>query len=302
MSESPEVWTVLRLLQWTTDYLKKHEMPSPRLEAEILLAEAMHCSRVDLYTRFDYVPNEAERAAFKAHIQKRAQGMPVAYLVGHKEFYSIDFLVDPNVLIPRPETEFLIVGLFDLVKETFGSMDAEVSICDIGTGSGILPVTSALHLKNARAVGVDISRGALDVAEKNAQRYAERLGDRVTFQEGDLFSSIAKGTLFDFIVSNPPYVGRKEIDAELETNVYRYEPHTALFGGEIGTELIGRMLPDVPKFLKDGGAFLMELSPMIHDAVVEMVQNTPGLTYWRTIRDLDQQERIIVVQKSGAGE
>ncbi len=302
MSESPDAWTVLRLLQWTTDYLKKHEMPSPRLEAEILLAEAMQCTRVDLYTRFDYEPTEKERAAFKAHIQKRAQGMPVAYLVGHKEFYSIDFLVDPNVLIPRPETEFLIVGLFDLVKEKFGSMDAELSICDIGTGSGILPVTSALHLKNARAVGVDISRGALEVAKKNAQRYAERLGGRVTFQEGDLFSSLPKGTQFDFIVSNPPYVGRKEIDAELETNVYRYEPHTALFGGEIGTELIGRMLPDVPKFLKDGGFFLMELSPMIHEAVVEMVHRTPGLTYLRTIRDLDQQARIIVVQKNGAGE
>ncbi len=298
MSETPEIWTVLRLLSWTADYLKKYDTPSPRLEAEILLADALKCSRVDLYTRYNYEPTAEERADFKSRILKRAEGVPTAYLVGHKEFYSIDFFVDENVLIPRPETEDLIVKLFDLVKERFGSMNAEISLCDIGTGSGIIPVVVATHLKNATILAVDISSGALEVARKNANRYAEQLGNRVTFLESDLFSQVPKNAKFDFIVSNPPYVGRREIDAELETNVYRYEPHVALFGGEIGTELIARMLSDVPKFLKPGGFFLMELSPMIHDAVVKQIQETPELLYRETLRDLDKQERIVVAQRA----
>ncbi|MDO4629455.1 MAG: peptide chain release factor N(5)-glutamine methyltransferase [Planctomycetia bacterium] len=297
MSETPEIWTVLRLLSWTTDYLKKYDMSSPRLEAEILLADALKCSRVDLYTRYNYEPTVEERADFKSRILKRAEGVPTAYLVGHKEFYSIDFFVDENVLIPRPETEDLIVGLFDLVKEHFGSMDAEISLCDIGTGSGIIPVTAGTHLKNATILAVDISSQALEVARKNAERYAECLGNRITFLESDLFSRIPEDTKFDFIVSNPPYVGRREIDVELEKNVYRYEPHVALFGGEIGTELIARMLPDVSKFLKPSGFFLMELSPMIHDAVVKLIHNTPGLVYCETLRDMDKQERIVVAQR-----
>jgi len=297
MSTVPDSWTVLRLLTWTTDFLKQHAVPSPRLDAEILLAEAMGCTRVDLYTRFDYEPTQTEREAFRAAIRKRADGVPVAYLVGHKEFYSIDFLVDENVLIPRPETEFLVVGLFDLVKERFGSMDAELTICDVGTGSGILPVTAGLNLKNARILGVDISPKALAIAKQNVEKYADRLGERVVLGESDLFSRVSVSTRFDFIVSNPPYVGRREIDAELETNVYRHEPHVALFGGEVGTELIARLLPDVPKHLKDGGFFLIELSPMIHAAVVELIAQTPGLEYVKTIKDLDQRERIVVAKK-----
>ncbi|MBE6427132.1 MAG: peptide chain release factor N(5)-glutamine methyltransferase [Planctomycetaceae bacterium] len=294
MSSAPEIWTVLRLLQWTTDYLKKQEIASPRLEAEILLAEAMKCSRVELYTRFDYEPTADERAVFKGHIQKRAQGMPVAYLVGHKEFYSLDFLVDPNVLIPRPETEFLILGLFDLVKEHYGGMAASVSILDVGTGSGILPVTAGFHLKNAEILAVDISAEALSTAQKNVEKYAKQLGNRVTLQQSDLFSTLPEGKTFDFILSNPPYVGRKEINAELEKNVYRYEPHTALFGGENGTELIERMLPEIPRRLNPNGWFLMELSPMIHDGIVDSMQKTPGLKYVKTLKDLDQQQRIVV--------
>ncbi len=298
MNAASEIWTVLRLLQWTTDYLKKRDVQSPRLESEILLAEALKCSRVDLYTRFDYEPTAEERAVFKEHIQKRAQGAPVAYLVGHKEFYSLDFLVDPNVLIPRPETEFLVMTLFDLIKEHFGGMDAPVSILDIGTGSGILPVAAGVHLKNAEILAVDISRDALSTAQKNVEKYAESLGNRATLLQSDLFEAVPAEKTFDFIISNPPYVGRREIDAELEKNVFRYEPHVALFGGEIGTELIERMLPDVPKRLKPNGWFLLELSPMIHGSVVESIEKTPGLKYVKTVRDLNQQERIVVGKRS----
>ncbi|MDO4582907.1 MAG: peptide chain release factor N(5)-glutamine methyltransferase [Planctomycetia bacterium] len=294
-----ETWSVLRLLTWTTDYLKQHHAESPRLDAEVLLAEVLGCSRVDLYTRFDYEPTLEERVQFKAMIQERAAGKPVAYLVGKKEFYSLDFEVNENVLIPRPETEFLLMGLFDWAKTLPEGMEKAWKMADVGTGSGILAITSAIHLKNSRVTAIDISPKALEVARKNVEKYASRLQNRVRLVQSDLFAALEtseKGT-FDAILSNPPYVGRAEMGRELETNVCRYEPHVALFGGEKGTELISRLLHQTSEFLRPGGRLFMELSPMIHTEVVEMVKNVKSLEYLQTIRDLDRQERILVVEK-----
>ncbi|MDO4574565.1 MAG: peptide chain release factor N(5)-glutamine methyltransferase [Planctomycetia bacterium] len=299
-TSSEERWTVLRLLTWTSDYLKKYAAPSPRLDAEVLLSHVLGCRRVDLYTRFDHEPTEAEKRTFRQAIQKRAQGMPVAYLVGKKEFYSLDFYVDQRVLIPRPETEFVLVGLFDEIKKRLEGTLGSYTLCDVGTGSGILAITAAVHLKNARVLALDVSPDALEVARKNAEFHADKVGDRITFRQSDLFSVMPQDRVvaFDFILSNPPYVGRSEIDAALEKDVYRYEPHGALFGGETGTELITRFLPEVPRYLKSGGLFFMELSPMIHDAVVEIAAGVPELEYAGTIRDLERRERVLVLKKT----
>lgn len=293
-----EVWTVLRLLTWTADYLKKHGSSSARLDAEILLAYVLHCERVDLYVRFEQQPTPEERALFKDLIRERAAGKPVAYLVGKKEFYSLDFVVNENVLIPRPETEFLVMGLMDLAKEKPEGLEGAYTVCDVGTGSGNIAIASALQLKNSRFTALDISAAALEVTRQNAEKYSQQLGDRLTIQQSDLLSAfygVDPSPQFDFIVSNPPYVGQCELGAELEENVYRYEPHVALFGGERGYELISQFLPQVPQFLKPDGHFLMELSPMIHDAVVAMFPNA-GLQYLKTIRDLDQNARIVVAK------
>lgn len=294
-----ETWNVLRLLTWTTDYLKQHHASSPRLDAEVLLAEVLGCSRVDLYTRFDYEPASEERAAFKRMIQQRAIGKPVAYLVGKKEFYSLDFLVNEQVLIPRPETEFLLMGLFDWVKTRSDGMNKAWKIADVGTGSGILAIVSAIHLKNSHITALDISPEALEVTRKNVEKYTSRVQNRIQLVRSDLFSALEsseKGT-FDAILSNPPYIGRGEIDRELESNVYRYEPHVALFGGEKGTELIQRFLRQTPEFLHPGGRLFMELSPMIHADVLEILKGVESLEYIQTIRDLDRQERILVAEK-----
>lgn len=301
MSNSPNVWSVLRLLNWTKDYLKDHGADSPRLDAEVLLANAMGCSRVDLYTRFDYEPTTEQRTIFREAIQKRAKGVPVAYLVGRKEFYSLDFCVDENVLIPRGETEFLMVGLFDAVKELPEKMNSTLKICDVGTGSGNIAITAAYHLPRASVTALDVSPGALAVARKNGEKFQDKIQNRVRFLESDLFSALendpAEAESYDFIVSNPPYVARTEIGNELEKNVFQFEPHTALFGGERGTELIARFLPRVAHFLKPGGLFFMELSPMIHAEVVGMFDTVPGLAYLRTLRDLDRRERIVVAKR-----
>lgn len=296
MSNEAELWTVLRLLTWTTDYLKTHGSDSARLDAEVLLAYALKCSRVDLYMRFDQEPTAEEKAAYRGLIQQRAAGCPVAYLVGKKEFYSLDFIVDKRVLIPRPETEFLLVGLFDLAKE-LGGMNAPRTLCDIGTGSGILAITSAVHMKNCQVTALDISPEALEVAALNAKKYQDKIGGRVTLLRSDLLSALKPAEQFDFIVSNPPYVGQSELGTELEQNVYRFEPHVALFGGERGTELIARLLLQIPRFLKPKGHFLMELSPMIHEDVVAMLNAAADLAYLKTLRDLDQHPRIVVAQK-----
>src|SRR6266566_5105791 len=135
----PDEWTLGRLLAWTTDYLKGQGAESPRLDAEILLAAARGCQRIELYTSFDETADEATRQRFRELVRRRAEGTPVAYLVGHKEFYSLSFRVTPHVLIPRPETELLVVRLLDLAKQR-GTASRPISIADVGTGSGIIAI------------------------------------------------------------------------------------------------------------------------------------------------------------------
>lgn len=292
-----EVWSIGRLLGWTKDYLQKHGVASPRLDAEVLLAQAVGCARIGLYTRFEEVPDEGVRARFKEMLRRRAEGVPVAYLVGKKEFYSEEFFVDENVLIPRPETEFLLVGLFDLVKALPEGLTGAYRLCDLGTGSGIIAIIAAMNLKNSTVDAVDVSPAALAVAERNVRKHEAKIGDRVRLWEGDLFAPLA-GNGYDFVLTNPPYVAETETGRELAADVYRHEPHVALFAGTDGTEIIARILRDAPQFLKPDGFLLMELSPMIHARVVEMVTAADGLEYVNTICDLEKRERIVVIRKN----
>src|SRR5947208_7672927 len=148
-----EPWTVLRLLTWTTDYLKSNGSASPRLDAEVLLAHARGCERIMLYAAFDQVIDESTRAKFRELVKRRAEGVPVAYLVGKREFYSLSFRVTPDVLIPRPETEFVVVAVLDALKEIQNPL-----VADVGTGSGAIAVAIAKHAPLAKVVATDISQ------------------------------------------------------------------------------------------------------------------------------------------------
>src|SRR5262245_54894920 len=166
MSES---WTILRLLAWTTDYLKSHGSESPRLDAEVLLAHARGCERIMLYAAFDQVIDEAIRSKFRELVKRRAEGVPVAYLVGKREFYSLSFRVTPDVLIPRPETEFVVVAALDALKEISKSqVENQPLVADVGTGSGAIAVAIAKHAPHAKTVATDISSAALAIAKENA--------------------------------------------------------------------------------------------------------------------------------------
>jgi release factor glutamine methyltransferase len=295
-----EPWTVGRLLQWTADYLKAHDSDSPRLDAEVLLAEALGCQRIELYTSFDTVPGEDQRAAFRESVRRRAEGMPVAYLVGRREFYSLSFRVTPDVLIPRPETELLVVAVLDLAKGQ-GATNANPqspipnpSVADVGTGSGILAVCLAKHLPRCRVTAVDLSPAALKVARENAQQHG--VAERIEFLESDLFAAVPSQRQFDFVVSNPPYVTTAEMDG-LARDVRKFEPRMAVEAGPRGTEVIERLIPQAAERLRPGGHLLVEISPTIHDAIRALVAADARFELGPTIKDLARLPRVVQARR-----
>lgn len=269
---SSETWTLGRLLDWTAQYLKEKKAETPRLDAEVLLAHAAGCSRIQLYTRFDEPASEAIRGKYRELVKQRIEGCPVAYLVGYKEFYSLRFAVTPSVLIPRPETEILVLEAIRLAKP----MPAP-HILDIGTGSGAIALALAKHLQSAKLTATDLSAEALAVARQNAQ--ALGLSDRIRFLNGNLFEPVRADERFDLIVSNPPYIGSEEWNA-LSDSVAKFEPKLALDGGLAGLEVIKRLLAEARIKLNPNGYLLIEIGAGQASAVTELFTGEPG---WRAV-------------------
>ncbi|REJ68382.1 MAG: peptide chain release factor N(5)-glutamine methyltransferase [Planctomycetota bacterium] len=293
-----EVWTIGRLLNWTTEYLAGRGSTSARLDTELLLAEACGCERIELYTTFDTPASDATRLTFRELVQRRAEGMPVAHLLGRRDFYSLTFHVTPAVLIPRPETELLVVTLLDLVSTRDGQGGAAASklrIADVGTGSGILAVCAARHIASASVTAIDISDAALEVARRNAREH--EVADRIEFFESDLFDSVPAAEPYDFILSNPPYVAENETEL-LSPEVRDYEPREALFAGPTGVEVIERLVPQAAERLAAGGALLLEISPMIEDRVAALFDGDAAWQRQATIKDLAGLPRVVVARKA----
>jgi release factor glutamine methyltransferase len=293
MPTSDESWTIGRLLSWTVDYLGRHGAENPRLDAEVLLAEARGCRRIDLYAAYGEEADEKTRTAFRELVRRRAEGTPVAYLVGHREFYALDFEVTPDVLVPRPETELLVVALLDRVKKGSES-GAAIAVADVGTGSGVLAICAAKYVPSAHVTAIDISAPALAVARRNAAKHG--VAERIEFVESNLFANVRPDRKFDYIVSNPPYVSTAEM-AALPTDVRQHEPDVALRAGESGTAVIEPLLDQAATRLKAGGVFLMEVSPMIAARVEELLQQTAVFALGPTIRDLAGHPRVVQATK-----
>lgn len=284
----PETWSVLRLLTWTTDYLKQRGAENPRLEAEVLLAAAKSCERIALYTAFDEIVADETRTRFRELVKRRAEGTPVAYLVGQREFYSLRFKVTPDVLIPRPETEFVVIAALDHLKQA--ATQTEPLVCDVGTGSGAIAVAVARHAPRCRVTAIDISPAALAVARENAA--AHGVAERIDLVEGDLLAGTPPRPRFAAIASNPPYVAESEL-AAMACEVKDHEPRLALVAGPTGAEVIGRLIPQAAERLLAGGLLVIELSPMIAGRVEGLV-NADGRFEPATIgKDLDQHARIV---------
>jgi release factor glutamine methyltransferase len=286
-----ETWTVKRLLEWTTDFFKQKGIESARLEAEILLAAALKIKRIEIYTNFETEPTEDKRAVFRDFVKRRGAGEPVAYLVGFKEFYSLSFKVDKNVLIPRPETEQLVLEAIDALKSLPDGRTVEV--CDVGTGSGAIAIALAKHrpksLGTVTIYAVDLSHDALAVAEENAKTH----GVDVRFVESDLLAAVP-GPL-DIIVSNPPYISVTEYDS-LPNDVKNFEPKLALLAGPTGTEVIERLLVEANAKLNPGGRLLLEISPMIAERVLTLFGN--GWSDVSLLNDFAGRQRIVSATKT----
>jgi release factor glutamine methyltransferase len=291
-----EPWTIGRLLSWTSQYLKGHGSESPRLDAEVLLAHVRGCPRIELYTAFDVEPGEEARAAFRELVRRRAQGEPVAYLVGQREFYSLTFRVTPDVLIPRPETEFVVIALLDAVRQrTAQGLPAEaLAIADVGTGSGILAVCAAKNVPGCHVTAVDVSPAALQVARSNAE--AHGVADRIEFVESDLFASVPAEQRFDYVVSNPPYVTEEEM-SRLPPTVRDHEPRLALAAGPQGTDVLAPLVAQSGERLLSGGSLICEISPMLRDAVAGLLGSDGRWQAPAFVKDLAGQPRVVVVKR-----
>lgn len=286
-----EEWTIGRLLDWTAQHLAKKGSESPRLDAEVLLAQALGCRRIDLYTRYEEQADDAARERFRALVRQRLEGCPVAYLVGRKEFFALPFEVGPAVLIPRPESEFVVMECLRLAK----AME-HPRVLDIGTGSGNLAVAIARQQANAEVTAVDLSPEALALARRNAEKLG--VAERIRFLHGDLFAPVPAVERFDFIVSNPPYIASDDM-ASLPVGVRDYEPHLALNGGPGGYSVLDRLLAEAPNHLEPGGYLIVEIGAPQEQPVRERFSRYPAYELAPTIYDYSRHPRVLCARWRG---
>jgi release factor glutamine methyltransferase len=287
--ENPD-WTVGGLLDWTARFLAKKSVDYPRLDAELLLAHVLDCRRIDLYgVRHGEIAAEEIRKPFKKLIQRRLEGCPVAYLIGRKEFFSLTFEVSPAVLIPRPDTEEVVVECLKLARTM-----AAPQVVDIGTGSGNIAVTVAKQHPVASVTAVDLSRPALDVAARNAARHG--VGERIRFLQGDLFAPIPGGERFDFVLTNPPYIASEEIE-RLPVGVRDYEPHLALDGGPAGYAVFDRLIRQAKDYLVGGGYLIVEIGSAQEGPARKRIEGYPEYELAPTIHDSSGHPRVLRVRR-----
>jgi release factor glutamine methyltransferase len=275
-----ETWTVLKILQWTADYLSQKGVESGRRDAELLLCATLDLDRVGLYLNYDRPLSPAELGVFREQVGRRARREPLQHILGRAEFWSLPFRVTPAVLIPRGDTEVL-------VEEALKRLAGPCSILDVGTGSGAIAIALAHELPAAVVTAVDISAEALAVAAENAR--ANGVEGRVVFHQVDL--GALPGGPYDLIVANPPYIPEGEIP-ELMPEVRVFEPHLALNGGGDGLECYRRLLPAAATCLKPGGWLLLEVGCGQAPQVLDLLRQS-GFDQRFTARDLAKIERVV---------
>jgi release factor glutamine methyltransferase len=271
--------TVLEVLKLASDHFQKRGSDSARLDAEVLLAHSLGLRRLDLYLKFDRPLSEPEVDRYRELVAKRAKGEPVAYLVGHKEFMGLDFIVTPSVLVPNPDTEVLVQRAVELAREA----GRPFRVADVGTGSGCIAIAIAHYAPNVDVVASDVSKEALDVAARNVAAHA--LGDRVLLVCGDLMAPLQGA--FDLVCANLPYVAA---GATLAPEVVA-QPAGALYAEMNGSALVTRLLEETPARLTASGRVLAELDPSITSFAIDVASRR--FAGHRIHRDLGGHERVI---------
>lgn len=278
--------SIAEVLLEAASLMRSAGVPDARLDAGLLLAHVLDRDRTFIITHAEESVSEADLVRFRKVVERRASGEPLQYIVGQQEFFGLEFEVTPHVLIPRPETELLVETALELINES-------ALICDVGTGSGCVAISLLYKVTGARAVALDISVQALQVAGRNAKRHS--VDDRIEFKVSDCFNELEVEPRFDLIVSNPPYVAENAM-AGLQREVRDHEPRFALTPGGDGLSVIKRLIAEGHLFLKTGGHLLIEIGFDQRDAVVELVDEK----VWRVIdiyKDLQGIPRTLTLQK-----
>ena len=286
----PPEWTILSLLEWTTGYFRQNQIDTPRLDAEILLAHSLGLKRIDLYLRYDQPLDAAELAAYKMVVKRRAAREPVAYIIGRREFWGLNLVVDANVLTPRPETERLVE-----VALTFLQTVANPWVVDLGTGSGCIALALAHDAPAARVIATDVSLPALRVAYRNIDHH--HMTERIQLVAGaGLTMFPPDGAHFDLIVANPPYIASAEIES-LQPEVRDYEPRGALDGGDDGLAAYRRIIPAAASRLHSGGALILEIGWDQGPAVTRLSEHSGFYRDCQCIADDSGRDRVMAMTR-----
>jgi len=270
------------------EQLESADVGSPRMNAETLMMFVLGVNRAYLYAHPERELTSEEQTRYDEVVGQRSAGMPSQYITGHQEFWGLDFVVTPAVLIPRPETEHLVETVLDFAREI-----ERAKIVDVGTGSGCIALALAHELKGAEVFAVDLSADALEVARANAARL--QLDGRVMFVQSNVLEALSGVRDFDFVVSNPPYVGKNEAD-KVQRSVFEFEPRMAVFSGQDGLDVIRPLIAEAHIALKPGGWLAMEIGYSMRDMVLELLD----LTVWDNVRvvpDLQGIPRVIAARK-----
>ncbi|MFC2130335.1 peptide chain release factor N(5)-glutamine methyltransferase [Bacteroidota bacterium] len=258
-------WTIIDIVNWTTDYFSNKGIESPRLNIELMLCSVLNISRVEVYTQYDKPLKDIELSVIRDMILKRADGMPLQYILGKTGFLGLDILLNDSVMIPRPETELLVQKVLDDI----GDKREKLSILDIGTGSGCIALALAVRLPLAYILAVDSSYFALMTAKNNASNLAVT---NINFNQCDILKEIPSKEKFDIVVSNPPYIPMNEYE-KLDIGVKRYEPKNALTDGSDGLTFYKRIAQILPELLKPDGKFYFEIGYNQKESVMEIFQS-----------------------------
>jgi release factor glutamine methyltransferase len=290
-----ETWTIRRLLEWTTGFFTRKNVDPARLSAEMLLAHVLGRSRIQLYTDYDSELPAEKLGRFRELVKRAAEEEPIAYLTGRAPFFSLDFEVTRDVLIPRPDTETLVENVLQLARIT-GGLEAP-RVLDLCTGSGCIAAAIAHHLKQATVLAIDKSPAAVEVARRNIEHLG--LSDRITLETGDLYEPLSRrpeAPHFDLIVCNPPYIATDQIP-RLDRSVRDYEPIAALDGGTDGLEIHRRIVAGAPLRLLPGGRIFVEIAFDQGPAALDIFRQQDGLEEARLIRDHGGNDRVIAARK-----
>ena len=290
----PKTWQIRDLLKVSTDYLKSKGIENPRLNAEVLLARQLNLERMRLYLNFDQPLTGEEISGYRSLIKRRVSREPLQYITGTQEFWSLDFLVDRHVLIPRPETEIVVEQAISLARTVEQNEGQSLQVLDLGTGCGAISIALAKEIPGAMIWATDISEKALCLARRNALKHGVSV--RLRFCQGDLWKPLLdRNSPFDIVVSNPPYVTSGQYN-DLPPEIRNNEPRLALDGGEDGMYYLKKIIKGAHDFMNPGGWIILEMAPGQTEKALTIMDQTGGYERMERIKDYSRAYRVVTAR------